>query len=205
MPTSFQIPKGDVWAGNFFKRHRSDVSGLTTGSSWSWDFKLDMSDCPDGTTIKLCGVSTASPFRFNRVKLGGWEQLFSFTHEDSDRFLATKSGNQIVLKTYVYRQGYGPATTMEKAPVRRFSEKAATVENGARFTLRVEYTEGCADCGSNSKPRGTDFHVEQPNLPVQTVFHRRVRKPSFLKHKTFAHAKGYKQPVAPGNINITLF
>lgn len=205
--TRFEISEGDVWAGNLLKRHWHRVSGLTYGSSWKWDLRLDMSRCPDGTTIKLCGVAMVSPFRYNRVRTGGLGQLPSFTHGDSDRFLATKTGDSITLKTYSYRQGYGPGTdsALEKTPLTTFSEKVAEVSHGQRFTAEMYHAAAVA---GNEDLEGTVFMVldEYGNpIPDDLVIARRERNTTALKHRTFAHAKGYEQPHAPADIHIDVF
>ena len=184
----FDIREGEVWAGNFFRRHWHRVSGLTTDDRFTWRISLDMSEVPAGTTIKLCGVATASPFRYERVKKGGWGQLFSFSHEDSDRVIATsKPDGRIALKTYAYRDGEGPSTTGES-----FSSKICEVKDREPFQLRIDHLGGL-----------TKYIVQDM---VGDTYINDMKRPgssqSFLKHRTFAHAKGYKQESSPGRIEI---
>lgn len=183
----FDIEKGEVWAENFFKRHWHRVSGLTTGENFSWRISLNMSEVPVGTTIKLCGVATACPFRYERVKRAGWGQFFSFTHEDSDRVIATsKPDNKIALKTYGYRNGKGPSTTG-----RSFSEKICEVKNARPFRLRIEHRE-----------KLTKYLIQDASAEVHSAEIERKRSQGFLKHRTFAHARGYKQQSSPDKIRI---
>lgn len=183
----FDIKEGEVWAGNFFKRHWHRVSGLAAGERFSWRISLDMSGVPAGTTIKLCGVSTASPFRYERVKKDGWGQLFSLTHEDSDRLIATsKPGGKIALKTYAYRNGEGPSTTG-----RGISEKICEIGNGRPFRVHIDHLDEV-----------TKYTVQDMITDVHTAEAERNRPQGLLKHRTFAHAKGYKQPNSPGDIHI---
>lgn len=185
----FKIPKGKVWAGSFAKRHWNRLSGLTTGKKFQWNLNLDMTRCSVGTTIKLCGISTASPFRWQRLSKGGWSKLFNFTHEDSDRVIATKkSDSKIQLSTYVYRKGYGPSTEMPQNF--EASKKIGTVEENSCFELHVE-----------EKDRTTLYELDN-GLKLETVNMFRNRPMGWLKHRTFAHAKGYNQPHSPANIQI---
>lgn len=182
---TFEIQKGEVWAGSFFKRHWTRVSGLTVGSKFQWRLSLDMSNVPEGTTIKLCGISTASPFRYERLQ-GGIGQLASFTHEDSDRIIATsKQNDQIQLRAYAYRNGKGPATTGEG-----FSKPICEVPQRQSFEVQIDHSKN-----------DTRYMVRRGNN-TNSVFIDRDRPQGFLKHRTFAHAKGYKQPHSPGNIEI---
>jgi hypothetical protein len=188
--TQFKIKEGEVWAGNFWKRHRTRVSGLTTGQFFRWNLKLDMTRCEPGTTIKLCGISTASPFRWKRVKRGGWEQAGSLTHEDSERVIATKkSAGSIALKTYTYKNGYGPATEMSS----RFSasEHLGEVGEANRFTIFID-----------ERPGEVKYTLKDATNERSHVTVPRERGLGKLKHRTFAHAKGYKQPNAPADILI---
>lgn len=187
--TKFQIQKGDVWAGNFFKRHWNRVSGLTYGKQFEWRFKLDMTECPVGTTIKLCGISTASPFRWKRVSKGGWSQTLNFTHEDSDRVIATKkSDSEIELSSYIYRKGCGPSTEMSQDF--EASKKLGTVEEKSYFELHVE-----------ERNRTTSYGLDD-GVKFETVNMLRNQPMGWFKHRTFAHAKGYKQPYSPADIYI---
>ena len=182
---SFEIEEGDVWAENFFSRQWSGLSGITLENNFQWRFRLDMSGCPDGTTIKLCGASVASPFRFERVKKDGLGQILSFTHEDSDRIIATKTSDEISLQTYVYRNGSGPSTDGSND-----SKRIVSVENREPFSV-----------GMDLEDDKTRYSISKKSGTWSRVHERSVDLP-FLKHKTFAHAKGYKQPSAPGLIKI---
>jgi hypothetical protein len=187
--TTFEIPKGDVWAGSFLKRHWNRVSGLTFGKQFQWNIELDMTKCPIGTTIKLCGISTASPFRWQRVSKGGWSEAFNFTHEDSDRVIATKkSDSKIELSSYIYRKGCGPSTEMPQNF--EASKKLGVVEENSEFWLMI--TEGSESTAYSLNSQNQKNFVNMPrNQPM-----------GWRKHRTFAHAKGYNQPNSPANIQI---
>lgn len=205
--TRFEISEGDVWAGNMWKRHANGVSGLTCGSRWSWDLSLDMSECPDGTTIKLCGVATVPFFRYNRVRRAGIGQLLSFTHEDSDRIIATKKRGSVLLRAYSYRQGHGPATygMPSETPLDSFTERIGKVAHGERFSVDIYYAASVVGVEDS---QGTVFCVrDAEGLPLSNslVLRRRDRPTPALKHKTFAHARGYKQSHAPADIHINVF
>jgi hypothetical protein len=112
-------------------------------------------------------------------------QLFLFSHEDSDRVIATNTGDRIRLSTYAYRRGLGPATTSDS-----FSQKLGFVGHNQPFEL--EFVE-------------LDNMTLTRLLGKRTVRTPRKKPPSLLKHKTFAHAVGHKQDSSPGNISIKVY
>ena len=189
---SFDIKEGEEWAGSMWARRYHRVSGLTCFQGDSrWRFELDMSECPDGTTIKLCGLAWISP-NFKRVQEGGWRSLFSLTHEDSDRVIAVKQGDFIALKTYQYRSGRLVRGFKSIGLTRHNQTFSLCIEvdgspfNGAiDYSLQLDSSEDLFDL----QHVGLDMSEHQDRLWLGT-------------HRSFAHAIGYNQPHAPADIRI---
>lgn len=197
----YKVKKGDVKASNMWKRHMGGVSGLClVPNKVEWNMSINMSDCPIGTHMKLCGLIYLTP-TFNRVKLGGWHELLNFSHENSDRVMVTKTGSGLKLRTYTYRDGYGPSTEMK--PLLEFKD-LGTVDENEQFNLTL-YPNYHSFGLPNGKERITStwnlIYLDPSNTQINTV-ENAPRKFSRFGHYTFVHVGGYKQPTAPCDINI---
>jgi hypothetical protein len=140
----FHIPKDKTWVRPFWKRAVYNCFvGFTFQSREVWKLRVDFGEnVKDGESIKLVGFSEVRPFSYQRVKNGGWGQLFSPTHEDSDRIVAVKNGDKISVHAYVYRNGLGPSTaSRQELQNRDFMKKLGTVENGEPFFVEIDVTE----------------------------------------------------------------
>ena len=212
---TYTIEKGTVRAANMWKRHTGGrVSGLcTVPDRLEWDMSITMPGCPVGTHMKLCGLVYLTP-TFERVKLGGWHELLSLSHENSDRVMAMKTESGIKIRTYTYRDGHGPATEMK--PNLHF-EDLGTVKRGALFRLELVPNEVEFDVPNHHSVgtyRGKRvvstwrlFSLDKTGGGTSVSLLGKAdnvsRRPSRFGHYTFAYAGGYKQPTAPGDINIT--
>lgn len=182
---NFPIPTSKVWAGSVVSRHWNRLSGLYLPSKLNgWQLKIDFGECEPGTTIKVCGLAYLT-CSFNRVRRGGFHELLSFTHEDSDRIIATRTKTGIKLRVYSYRSGVGPATPSQTPNLKAYNgSELCEIENGEVFDLVIGNGEWRLE-GSKTVTKPT------PKTPLHN-----------LVSKSFAHAKGYKQPHAPSLIKI---
>lgn len=189
---TFWIREGDRWAGSRLSRLRHVSGPVLISSTHAWMLSVDMTDCPFGTHMKVIGVAEVSPFRFDRVRHGGLEQIASPTHEDSDRIIAVNHGDTVGLRTYAYRSGRGPSTTGEgSVDGIVLSRRLCSVKQGEAFCADIEYTRYSVT--TRVTRRGGD---------TSAVCVPRTRPPTVFGHVSFAHAIGYRQPHAPGDIRV---
>ena len=199
--TTFTIPEGGTWAGSMWERHRTGVSGVRrTQENTSWVLSIDMSDCPVGTTIKVCGLAWLY-FSFKRINKRGWSDLSAFTHEESDRLIATRTKEgRINLRAYSYVNGdivHGPrSTTVRNNEQFKYG---ITIRSTPAGSTKVKHNVWTADEDST-----TDYgipKIHQWNLSTKY----RDRSIPFLCHRSFAHAIGHNQEVSPGDIDIHVY
>lgn len=207
--TRFSLHTGDTWAGSMPLRHLYRVSGpLPTPRVAQWDMRADMTDVPVGTTIKLCGLAYVSPQRWQRVLKAGWRHALSFTHEDSDRVLLTRTRHGLKLRTYVYRLGVGAVTHEWKKHlpyIDEWSETLCFIPEGQHFAVRLRPTdEGTHYECVVGDPFATDAHGHPNRRTLHQTFVPRRRTLPYLAHRTFAHAHGHEQDESPGTIHIDL-
>lgn len=178
----FTIRKGDQWPRWGWDRIRYNLPPLTCKTSFRWRCRVDMSRCPIGTSIKLCGTWELWPFRNEREHWTHW------THEDSDRLVVARTEDGLRVSAYGYRRGEGGVTGTGK-----YHEPLIKVPNNYRFDIRLTinknetvYAAWCNDL----------------DLIEHVSFARDKR--SSLRGHALCHASGNHGDVAPADIDVSL-
>ena len=202
---SFSIQEGDIWAGPLWKR-ASFWGSPTDRHDWDFRVRYDLSDAPDGMGFKIIGLSDLST-RMNRVKLYGWSQAPSMTHEDSDRFVGSVGYDGdtrgVWVSAYAYRSGYGGISG---------SRDVAIPDSVGALSRRLGFIpdSSWAILGLKRGPTTTDywFHVE--SWEADSSIHVSIpltHRPSAVQERWsgFSHAgSGARQPRAPGTLRFEI-
>lgn len=172
---------------------------------------------PPGTSIKLCGLSSLSPFRWRRMhgRTRSVRQaataLLSVAWEDSDRVVGIVQSRKIVtnegvvtrrglhLRAYAYRSGVGATSPQESREIMEgrtgpLQRSLGFVPNGTPGVIWID-------------PQRRATHYETLTETGQSSVHiKSIRRPTRLMLRNGVHANGVdgKQDVAPAPITLRL-
>jgi len=192
---SFWAFRNLLWQNfRFLKRQRSTLKKI-------FIFKRPFIQYNDAWPhLKLTGLHDIT-FKCNRVKTrfertsdmnDARNQRLSMSHEYSDRVIARYSEDGVVLTTYAYRDGYGPATKTPHPAEVVLSRPLCTVPYNTEIHISI-VRENMMTTYSVHDRFGFEFGVSRL---AQT------KKPSFFQMPSGAHANnGPTSPWATSEIN----
>lgn len=206
------IAKGKKRPGLFRRRWPWSVKP----SDWLFVRPRLSDEVEAGTNLKLCGISSASLFRWKRWGVQRHrgplplQILFSTAWEDSDRIVGIVSRHDIIGPE-------GPAEQVLGLELRAYAYRAGIGATAPRYDrMQMEREIGPLSVAIGFVPNNTGAFLEIGSDGTHALYAATtvlgyhsakipyVRPPSILQVRHGFHADGYRQRVAPARLDFDI-